>query len=394
MKVVVLGGAGLMGRVIARTLVEHLGAEAVVADANLKGAEEVVKWIGSPKATARAIDVTDEAAMAQLLEGADAVANAVTYYFNLRVMEACLRAKVPYTDLGGLFHGTRKQLELNDAFAEAGVTAIVCIGSAPGITNMQARYAADYLETVESVRIYDGSVPFETESLAWGYSLTTIIDEVTEKPFVYRNGEWVEMEPLGEPEPFYFRPPIGARTVHLSLHSEVATIPLSFADRGIKEVFFKIDYFGLSAEAIGRLRLLIRLGLTSTEPITVGGVTVTPRDVTLAVLARLQPTEAMPTENTREEIVTEARGSDSKGPALVTVRTLCHPNVEWGLDAGAVATASPIAIVSSWLASGQLRRPGVHAPEAVIEPKPLFGELAKLGLESSLAIERPLGAES
>ncbi len=52
MKVAVLGGAGLMGRVIARTLGEHLGSEAIVADANLEGAKEVADWIGNPKANA------------------------------------------------------------------------------------------------------------------------------------------------------------------------------------------------------------------------------------------------------------------------------------------------------------------------------------------------------
>jgi saccharopine dehydrogenase-like NADP-dependent oxidoreductase len=392
MKIVVLGAAGLMGRVIARTLAERLDSEVVVADYNLDGAEQVVDWIGRPGVQAQAVDVTDEAALVRLIEGAGAVANAVTYYHNLRVMNACLKAGVPYADLGGLFHGTRKQLELSDAFAKAGVTAVVCIGSAPGITNMQARLAADHLERVESVRIYDGSVPFETEELAWGYSLTTIIDEVTETPFVFRGGQWVEAEPLGEVEPFHFRPPIGARTVHLSLHSEVATIPVSFADLGIQEVFFKIDYFGLSAEVIERLRLLIRLGLTSTQPITVGGATVTPRDVTLAVLAGLEPASVMPVESTREEIVTEARGSDAAGPALVTVRTLCHPSVEWGLDAGAIATASPIAIVCGWLASGRLNKPGVHAPETVVEARPLFEALEGVGLRTSVSIERPLAA--
>jgi NAD(P)-dependent dehydrogenase (short-subunit alcohol dehydrogenase family) len=105
MKVVVLGGAGLMGRVIARTLVERLGDEVVVADYNLQGAKQVVDWIGSPKASASAVDVTDEGMLAALLQDADAAANAVTYYHNLRIMDACLRAKVPYVDLGGLASG-------------------------------------------------------------------------------------------------------------------------------------------------------------------------------------------------------------------------------------------------------------------------------------------------
>jgi len=389
-KVVVLGGAGMMGRVVARILVEKLDSDVVVADYDLDAAKAVVEWIGSPGATAQRVDVTDEGSLVDAIKGAGTVANAVTYYHNLRVMEACLKARVPYADLGGFFHGTRKQLELNDRFAEAGVTAVLCIGSAPGITNVQAALGAEGLTTVESVRIYDGSVPIEAEGVAWGYSLTTVIDEIVEQPFVYLDGEWVGQEPLGGLEQYAFRDPIGSQPVHLSLHSEVATIPVTFAARGIREVFFKINYFGLSPAIIERLKLLADLGLASMEPMEVGGVTVKPRDVTMAALSQL-PAPPINVADTREEIVTEVRGSDGEGPVTLTVRTLSSPNVGWGLDAGAVATASPIAIVCAWMASGELKAPGAHAPEAVVPARPLFKALREVsGLETSVATERPL----
>lgn len=393
MKVAVLGGGGLMGRVIARTLVERLDSDVIVADYDLAAAEEVVDWIGSERATAVQVDVTEKPALVKLISAADAVANAVTYYFNLRVMEACLEAKVPYADLGGFFHGTRKQLELNDAYAKAGVTGVVCIGSAPGITNVQARLGADQLTSVESVRLLDGAIPFESEGIVWGYSLATVLDELTENPQVYRGGAWIEMEPLAELESYQFRAPIGQQTIHHSLHSEVATIPVSFAGKGVKDVEFKINYFGLSPKVIERLMLLIKMGLTSTEPISVEGVTVKPRDVTMAVLSRLQPATEFRVEDTLEEIVTEVKGADSQGPAKVTVRALCRPNVEWGLDAGAVGTGTAIAVAASWLASRKLDHPGVHPPEAVIDAKAFFAQLETLGFETSIAVERPFRAE-
>ena len=39
--------------------------------------------------------------------------NATDYPFNLDVMRAALAARVPYADLGGLFHMTRRQYELD-----------------------------------------------------------------------------------------------------------------------------------------------------------------------------------------------------------------------------------------------------------------------------------------
>ena len=64
--------------------------------------------------------------------------NCVTYYWNLPVMRAALAARVPYSDLGGLYHGTQEQFALDDDFVAAGVPALLGMGSTPGITNAMA----------------------------------------------------------------------------------------------------------------------------------------------------------------------------------------------------------------------------------------------------------------
>lgn len=87
-----------------------------------------------------------------MLDGQDCAVNAVNYYHNLTVMAACLRKAVPYVDLGGLFHMTRRQLSLDGQFREAGVTVVIGVGADPGITNVHAAYAARRLRTIESIR--------------------------------------------------------------------------------------------------------------------------------------------------------------------------------------------------------------------------------------------------
>ena len=62
------------------------------------------------------------------------------------------------------------------------------------------------------------------------------------------------MEPLSEEEYYLFREPVGWAKTHLSLHSEVATIPLSLADKGIRECFFKITFFGYSERALRQMQ--------------------------------------------------------------------------------------------------------------------------------------------
>ena len=205
MKIVVLGGAGLMGRIAVKDLAASEGPQQVViADRDTELARQVVDLLprGRSKVSIVHTDVTDRDKLVDTLRGADVVLNAVHYYFNLGVMQACLEAGVHYTDLGGLFHLTRKQLELHDEFAAAGLTAVLCMGSAPGVPNVQARYAADRLDTVESIRIYDGILPLTGDDVRFGYAIPTIIDELVLPPVVYRDGQFVEEEPLAGEEDY------------------------------------------------------------------------------------------------------------------------------------------------------------------------------------------------
>jgi saccharopine dehydrogenase (NAD+, L-lysine-forming) len=388
LKVIVLGGAGLIGRAVVRDLAEQADVELTIADANPAAAEEIARWAGGDRIAVRELDVTDERALVDVLSGAGCAVNAVNYYHNLTVMGGCLRAGVPYVDLGGLFHMTRKQMELDGDFREAGVTAVLGMGAAPGVTNLQAALAARGLESVESIRIFDGAVPIEEEGINWGYSLATILDEVTMNPVTFREGKFQELEPIAEPELYAFSPPVGPQTVHHSLHSEIATLPLTFADRGVREVSYKINYFGLAPDVFARLKLLVDLGLASKEPLTVGGASVRPRDVLIAALSRQVAPAAQPFEDTSEELVTEVRGRAPDGPVKVTVRTICPGKPDWGLSGDALVTGVPSAIAAVSIASGRLRAPGVNAPESVVEPEAFFGEMAARGAQTKMSVER------
>ena len=160
MKIVVLGGAGKMGSIAVQDLVLNPRVqEVMLADVNMQAAEEIADYLDSPKLQLHQVDLADHSALVALLKDADSCVNATVYYSNLRVMAACLEAKTHYTDLGGLFHTTRKQLEFHERFAQAGISAVLGMGSAPGIPNIHSRYAADRLDTIEYIHIYDGIRP-------------------------------------------------------------------------------------------------------------------------------------------------------------------------------------------------------------------------------------------
>jgi saccharopine dehydrogenase-like NADP-dependent oxidoreductase len=299
-------------------------------------------------------------------------------------MQACLRARVPYLDLGGLFHMTRRQLELDEAFREAGVTAVLGLGSCPGVANVQAGWLGGMLEEVQSVRIYNGSTLDEGESLAWPYAIETILDEISKPAMVFRGKTFSEAPPLSEEEFFHFPDPIGWAKTHLSLHSEVATIPLSLAAKGIEECFFKITFFGYSEAALRKMAFVAQLGLAETERVTVDGGSVRPRDVLLAQLRKVPQTRQRPKSKGFKDVATVVEGRQSGQRVTLRVDTSGGPHEEWGLSGGTMLVGVPPAVVARWLASGRLARPGVWPPEVVIEPEPFFAELADRGFTTTL----------
>jgi saccharopine dehydrogenase-like NADP-dependent oxidoreductase len=299
-------------------------------------------------------------------------------------MEGCLRNHVNYTDLGGLFFTTRKQLEFAEEFGMVGLTAVLGMGSCPGVANVHAGHLGAMMDTVESVKIYNGSTIDEGESLSWAYSIETILDEIDQPAMVYRNGEFQALPPISEDEFFMFPEPIGYAKTHLSLHSEVATIPLSLADKGIQECFFKITFFGYSEAVLRKMQFLCELGLASKEPIEVKGATVAPRDVLIALLNKAPAAKTPPVNLGYKDIATVVTGTKDNQQVVFRLDTWAWPHEAWGMSGGKLMVASPPAIVARWLADGQLDTPGVWGPEQVIDGEAFFAALAQRGIGTSL----------
>ncbi len=385
MKIIVLGGAGKMGCIAVQDLAgDQRVGEVVIADRDMVQARTVAETVGSDKATLQQVDLNDQDALVGLLQGADTCLNATVYYTNLPVMEACLEAGACYTDMGGLFHTTRKQLKLSDRFAEAGVSAVLGMGSAPGVPNVQARYAADRLDTIEYIRIYDGIKPPPPDDVRFTYAVPTIVDELTEPPMVYRDGEFVPCEPLSEFEDYWFAPPLGLLPMHLSLHSEVATLPVTFQDKGVQEVFFKINYWGMAQETVEKVRVLADFGFAGRDAVNVKGQSVVPRDLLVALMADYVPpiTDFLAPPKTQppdwvKEIVTEVRGTKDGKEITYRLGTLTCK--------GALPTGVAPARAAIWLAEGRIP-PGVHPPEAVLDPVPFFKELEQREIYTRVSV--------
>jgi lysine 6-dehydrogenase len=378
--VAVLGGAGAMGRAVVHDLARS-GLRVRLLDRDLDAARRVARRYGHGRAEPGAADAGDPEALSEAILGAAVVVNAGPYPFNLTAMEAALLARCHYVDLGGLFHTTRKQLRLDAAFRRAGLLAVLGMGSAPGIMNVLARAAADSLTRVRAIRAYNGGVDFTRyrAPVAFAFSPATVLDEFTQRPMVFEKGRFRAAPPLSGAEDFVFE--VGLQRVHRSLHSEVATLPLSYRSKGIRDCSFKIAY---DPALVERLKLLIDLGLTDRRP---GPRGVAPRDVLLDCLKGLPP--APDFVDDRDSLAVVVEGEDARGAVTVRYDVTAGPQKAPPLSAVARDTGFPPAIVARMILEGRIRERGVLPPERCVPVKPFFAALVERGMRPRLTVTRP-----
>jgi lysine 6-dehydrogenase len=357
LRVVVLGAAGTIAPAILEDLAASEEVVSVLAlDLDGERAAAAASDYGGAKTSGRAADA--RSGLAEQLSGHDVLINTASYRVNLDAMEACLAAGCDYIDLGGLYHVTLRQLELSQRFERAGRLALLGMGSSPGKTNLMAARAVAELGDVDSIDIIAGGRDFNPPgSFSPPYAVQTLIDEVTLKPIVLREGRPIEIEPLTSGGTVDFGEPIGSAETIFTLHSELASFGDSFDCRDCS--------FRLSLSPIVEARLR-ELAPGSPEEI-----------------ARAQREAAPPSDETVSIHLIEARGAGR----TVRVRSVTNPHRAFRLGGSVVSTAAPAVAAARLLARGRIDATGAQFPERCIEPEDLFAEVATRSCEISVQVE-------
>ena len=375
-------GAGAMGSAAAVLLARHGDADLLVLDVDGGRAARVAERAG---AEGRGFDA-HAGELPSVLKDVSAVAACLPYRLNLEVMEAALAAGTHYADLGGLYHVTLRQRELHERFRDAGLSAVMGIGSAPGITNVLARLGADRLDegSVRSIDMVDGSIDLDETGTGFGvpYSAETVLDEFTLPAIVFEDGELREVPAGSGVVDWEFPEPIGTQPAMYTLHSEPATLPRTIP--GVRDVRWRLALPRAIHEGFA---FLVEIGLASRDPVMTSTGPVVPREVLVAALERLGGEDGEP--NDEEAIDVRVTGTSDGAPAAYRSLTRLRPSPE-GLSAGAFGTAIPIAVTARWLADGRVS-PGVHPPETAFEAEAFVADLEREGVEVSgdLSLDRP-----
>lgn len=390
MRIVVLGGAGAMGQVAVRDLAASTQVrEVVIADLSLERAESLRRTISSAKVLAAAADIGDHEGLVSLLKGSNVVINSSPYQLNVPVMEAALAANCNYVDLGGLFHVTRKQLQLHEQFQERKLLAVPGMGAAPGMTNVMAAHAAADLDTVESIDMVVAGVDFCKTSHPFlpPYALDTILDEYALEPMVYEKGKFLAKPPMSG-ECFIDLPePVGRVQAFLTLHSEIATLPLTYANKGIKQCTYRL---GLPAEFHEKAKFLVQLGFAATDKLDIAGTMVHPRKVLAAIIGKHPSPQEDPDDC--EVVRVDVKGIRGGRSMVIRMESTISSHSQWKVSCGALDTGVPPSIVAQMIAQGAVDAVGVVPPEQCVPSGKFFAELAKRGIPMRRLIDEELAA--
>ncbi len=227
---------------------------------------------------------------------------------------------------------TKYNFDRHEAWKEKGRMACICLGIDPGVVNVFAKYAAEYLfDELWEVHVKDGGnlTPPESEKdeILFGFNVWTVLDEVMNPNAEWEKGKGFLIEDAfaGEEE-FRMPEPFGVNRLVKVEHEEVVTLPRYLEKYGLKKASFKIaldenlltalkvlDKLGLRSVKVEHeevvtlprylekyglkkasfkialdenlltaLKVLDKLGLRSIHPVEAGGVKVIPRDVVAA----------------------------------------------------------------------------------------------------------------
>ena len=390
----------------AREVQEHLknwtGKEE--SSSTLKPEEQNPKAAAATVYRAVRVDARQKAELVKLIQEhhIDFVMDAAAPFVSNYIFDAAYEAGASYGSMGtwsvpkehpdfGIgFEGsylepmTKYNFDRHEQWKEKGLTACICLGIDPGVVNVFAKYAAEYLfDELWEVHVKDGGnlkVPGAgKDEVQFGFNVWTVLDEVMNP-----NAEWslkegfrIEDAFAGEEE-FWMPKPFGINRLVKVEHEEVVTLPRYLKKYGLKKASFKI---ALDDRLLNALKVINALGLRSTRPIEVDGVCVIPRDVVAACAPQPKDTGARMIGGMCVGVhCIGIKDGERKEYFIYQPFDNQESIKNWGMQAVAAQTGFGAALGIELLGRGIWKAAGVFSPE-YFPSKPYMELMKEAGLE-------------
>lgn len=368
-------GRGLQGSACAFDLLRQPGVTQVrLADVDVANLPAFLPT-ADPRLVPVTLDVRQHEQVLREFAQVDCVLSAIPYYFNGPLAALAVQAGVHFADLGGNTEIVFEQKRLHDAAVARGVTVVPDTGLAPGMVNVLAEHGIRQLDSVESVKLYVGGLPQHPEpplNYQIVYSIEGVLDYYTTQSWVVRDGTRVQVEALSEIEPVHFDAPVGELE---AFHTAGGLSTMAWRYEGkIPVMEYKTLRYPGHAKLMADMRAL---GLFSTDPVTIGTSTCTPRD---AFIASVGPKLRKPGGHDLVALRVVVRGRKNGRPAVRRFDLLDRYDATTGITAMMRVTGYTLAITGRFLAERKLA-PGVHTMDEAMPAADYIAALADRGIE-------------
>lgn len=270
MKKIVVLGAGMVGRTIAKDLAKNYSVLSCdISDESLSPLKDIHN-IQTQKA-----NLADENEIGKLIADADCVVGAVPGFMGFETLKTILKNKKQVVDISFF---PEDAFELDALAKENNITTIVDCGVAPGMDNIILGYHNQRMK-IEKFECMVGGLPFERR-LPFQYkapfSPIDVIEEYTRPARLVENGKVVTKDALTEPENVHFE--------------NIGTLE-AFNTDGLRSIIKTMSHIPDMKEKTLRypghrfaMETLRDMGFFSDKEISVKGKNVRPLDVAAAVM--------------------------------------------------------------------------------------------------------------
>lgn len=382
-KVLVIGAGGV-GNVAIKKMAARpeVFSEIVVASRTFSKCQQIQSEISRPIEIDQ-VDADNTAEVVALIKKhkPQLLVNLALPYQDLSLMDACLETGVDYLDtanyepLDEAKFSYTWQWDYHEKFKEKGLMALLGSGFDPGVTNVFTAYVAKhYFDEIHYLDILDCNGGDHGRAFATNFNPEINIREITQRGKFFKDGDWVETDPLSVHTSFDF-PEVGQRDMYLMFHEELESIVKHFPT--LKQARFWMTF---GQEYLTHLRVMQNIGMTRIDPVEYQGQKIVPLQFLKAVL----PDPGTLGENYEGKtcignIIEGVKDGKKKKVYIYNIcdHAKCYQEVQ--SQAVSYTTGVPAMIGAAMMLEKKWRANGVFNMEQ-FDPEPFMDELNKFGL--------------
>lgn len=377
MMVLCLGAAGKISRESVYDVVQFSDYEKItIADVNEEAGREVVAWLDDARVDFIKVDVYDREKTVDLMKKYDLVMDGTAISMNDHTTALIFESGVHGINL----NGCSSEWDFDKQFKKIGKTFVPGVGMTPGVTNLMAKYAADRLDTVDTIRISHGA--FRPIAFSPSIAETTRIeyDPDLDSRLVYEDGKLVQVPPFARPRDIELPQPFGSHPQYIIPHAETLTLSKSLADKGVRLIEVRGTW---PPKNMRLIRELYDWGFLRNDKVKVAHGEVGVLDVISSYL--IQSEEGRNTDLYGYALHVEVTGIKEK-TSVQYILTHTHPKSDGSVEgweklrAYTRCVGIPMSIGAQMISKGLVNGTGVIAPELAFVPDEMFAELEKRGI--------------